>query len=681
MNEDEFNKKIDIENNASNAIPTENGKKTKNKKKKKHRFLKFLIIVFIIIAGIKIINIVKDAYNKKKFDEAVANNLLVLPSEEIHLTEEELNQDTNSDGISNRDKINLGLDILSDDTDEDGLTDYDEINVYHSDPTKYSTSGDIYSDYYKVQKGYDINKNYGNSATIATENKDITLIVDDAKDVEAYYKEYKGSIPSEYNLAMIPFRIYSFTGQVEVKIENPSYYEVISYDNFNKKSQTIKHQTVENGITFYVENDNPILIVYKNNVLDKLGGMINSKINITNKKDSEYIVLASPILTAIFDYPVYVLPINNFKVKNSNNIILEKRINTKTNNAFKVVVGYINSFAAKLLDWVFGTIQKIFDSINANGDVPFVRTFLAYKHLHSSTGLEYFLLNLNKENEVNEEEKYEFETKYDYKEGDYYADSGFSVTKNAFNFANLTTAVSSGGVCMGFAHVTANMYNGGNLPKIVNNQYNLSKDDYNTIWNKQLYSYIATSDLATYADEIPENEPLLNSAKMPEPDAEVVKTIEYYFITINDKVRWKKVGWALNEAGERQTHIKSQTIDNLVSKFRNGEIVSTLLLGEGQHAINVYKIVEDQDDEDILYLKAYDNNFPADKWWNEARNSKQKYDITITLKRCYKKTLFGGVKSYYLYDYNPINNEGYHYGSFSGGTDFLVFVDENGNTV
>ena len=38
MNEDEFNKKIDIENNASNAIPTENGKKTKNKKKKKHRY-------------------------------------------------------------------------------------------------------------------------------------------------------------------------------------------------------------------------------------------------------------------------------------------------------------------------------------------------------------------------------------------------------------------------------------------------------------------------------------------------------------------------------------------------------------------------------------------------------------------------------------------------------------------
>lgn len=682
------NDNLNIESNSNTINSTEQVKPKKIKKKKKHRFLKFLLIVFLIIVGIKVFHIVKDAYNKKKFDEFVANNILVLPSEEIKLTSEELKQDTNSDGISNEDKIKLGLDILSDDTDGDGLTDYDEINVYHSDPKKYSTSGDILSDGYKIQKGYDINKYYGNSATITTENKNITLTVDNAEDIEAYYKEYNGTVPSEYTLAMKPFRIYSYTGQAEVKIENPNYYEVISYDNINKKATDIEFQVKDNSIIFNITNDNPILIVFKNNLLDKLGSTINSRININNNVDSEYIVIAMPIFNVFFDVPIYIFQVNNFQYKNSNNTVLENKLNSKNDNIFKVVVSYINSFGAKVLDFFFGRIENQLASYTADSEeASFIHWFLIYKHVNSSTDLENYLFgetednneNTNKEKE--EEIKYDFENKYDNAKGSYYADSGFSVTKNAFNFSNLSTAVSEGGVCMGFAHVTSNMYNGGNLAKSIKSKYDLSNNAYNTIWNKQLYSYKATSDLATYADEISGNEPKLDSSNMEQPDAEVVKTIEYYFETINSKVRMKKFSWAWNSAGGKQTYISSDTINNLVSKFKSGKIVSVLLLADGQHAINAYKIVEDQDDEDILYLKAYDNNFPADMWWNEARNGKQKYDVTITLKRCYKNTIFGGTKTYYLYDYNPLNNDNYHYGNISGGTDFIVFIDENGNTV
>ena len=164
---------------------------------------------------------------------------------------------------------------------------------------------------------------------------------------------------------------------------------------------------------------------------------------------------------------------------------------------------------------------------------------------------------------------------------------------------------------------------------------------------------------------------------MEKPDAEVVKMIEYYFVTINNKMRPKKLSWAWNDTHEKQTYIKEETIDSLVSEFKNGKIVSVMLLSNSQHAINAYKITEDQNDKDILYIKAYDNNCPADMFWTGEGNAKQKYDITIKLKRCYKKNKKGETETYYLYDYNPLNREDYHYGNMNGGTDFILFFNEN----
>lgn len=48
------------------------------------------------------------------------------------------------------------------DTDRDGLTDYEEIEIYGTNPDKKSTSGDLYSDGYKVLKGMDVTKYYEN---------------------------------------------------------------------------------------------------------------------------------------------------------------------------------------------------------------------------------------------------------------------------------------------------------------------------------------------------------------------------------------------------------------------------------------------------------------------------------------------------------------------------------------
>lgn len=680
-----INENIEKNNNV-NEIP-------KKKKKKKHRFLKFLLFILIIFIGIKVFGIVKNYYEEKEFSKLVKKHILVNEIEVIELTEEELQQDFNGDGLTNKEKIDRGLDILSDDTDGDGLEDYDEIYKYNSDPTKFSTSGDLFSDAEKVQRGYDINKVYNEPRKIEINNDKILLTSDEATDMQAYYKEYTGTVPNKYTFGMQPFRVYSFTGQAEIKIDNPKYYEVISYDSINKKETKIKHKTTDESIVFDIINDDPILIVYKQNILRKLSENAMSNIDVNVNRESEYIVIICPIANMLVDLPIYIYEVNdNFFKDNNSNSVLQKTIESKLGNGMKVEYSYINSVGAKFvnlfLKWFDDEVSIYYNEVGINKS--FMDYILIYKRFNDSVSMEKYLYGNNdseiaeSENSENDSEEniiYEFEEKYNNTSGEYYADSGFSVIKNAFRFANFTTP-RAGGVCMGFAHITSSIYNNSNLSKIIQGVYDLTEDTFDCIWGKDLYSYIPTSELATYADDIPSNEPELDHSDMPKPDSEVVKALEYYYETINDEFRLEKLGWAWNMHNEKQTFVEENTIEKVIKRFKKGEIVGVYITDDncGDHAMNAYKIVEDKNDPDILYLKIYDNNFPADMFWNTKRDGKIKYDITITLERKYENTIFG-VKKYYTFDYNPIDWEDYHYSNADGSFSALFFFDVKANAL
>lgn len=235
-----------------------------------------------------------------------------------------------------------------------------------------------------------------------------------------------------------------------------------------------------------------------------------------------------------FNFPVYVYEVNDSPIKNNHNVILQEQLNQKADGKYSIVVSYISSSLGRFLDLFFGKIEDQFNDNLNDDEQSFVnRYILIYKHIN----------NLNIEDYMYGEDDnsdYEFEDKYKNTKGEYYADSGFSVNVNAFNFSNLSTKVSKEGVCLGFAHITTNIYNNGNISKVLENIYNLSSTDYDVIWNKKLYSYQASSELATYADDIAQNEPILDSATMEKPDSEVVKAIEYYFENMNKKIRMKK---------------------------------------------------------------------------------------------------------------------------------------------
>lgn len=65
--------------------------------------------------------------------------------------------DSDGDGLSNKEEIELGTDPQNIDTDGDGLSDYDELNKYNTDPLKEDSDGDTLKDGDEIEIGLDPN--------------------------------------------------------------------------------------------------------------------------------------------------------------------------------------------------------------------------------------------------------------------------------------------------------------------------------------------------------------------------------------------------------------------------------------------------------------------------------------------------------------------------------------------
>ncbi|MBP9827674.1 hypothetical protein KBC55_00795 [Patescibacteria group bacterium] len=65
--------------------------------------------------------------------------------------------DSDGDGLSNDEEMELGTSINNPDSDNDGLGDREEIQVYKTNPLNPDTDGDTYSDGVEVQGGYNPN--------------------------------------------------------------------------------------------------------------------------------------------------------------------------------------------------------------------------------------------------------------------------------------------------------------------------------------------------------------------------------------------------------------------------------------------------------------------------------------------------------------------------------------------
>ncbi len=694
-------------------------------KKKKHIFLKVLLALIIIIALIIMVpkwiknykeyKLFKDQYKTVKVE-----NIKELKNK---LPEEIKNADYSKDGMTNIEKAEKGLSIYSDDTDGDGLRDVDEINTYKSDPLKYSTAGDLYSDAYKVKNNLDIKKKIKEVPDIDVGVSGIKLIPKIATDANATYEKYKGKIPSDYNVIEEPFILYNFSGEVRYTLkEEAKNCEVYCYDRLTEKVNKTNSKSDGNDIIFKNQAGQPILITYKTSYIKKaIKGQLNSNLNYINtnkvEEEKQYFVVTSAIFNIFLGKPIQIYEYTNSPIKSvqGSDKSFETSVNTAIQTCFKdmfdkedyeiakklnmlnlnVKHTYIGKFYGKILEMF---AEKVDSSIlqlkeeNTNEDTNLAVSiknlfFKTYKF----TGTREELLEKVFGNEINKymknnsqsldtldtdisADKANGKNKTEEKKTRVLAESKFKIENNSFHFKNISTKASKGGVCAGMSYVVANAYNN----KFVMDKnsegdytYDISdRDAFGCITpNNSVGNYRMGKILQTYANADPNDDAKIDeNSDVQKNDIKLIRALNYFWNYSNNELFFKTMGDRLSSSTERDF----SEIENLIKYIKQDKvaIIGFYCNDGGGHAINVYKVEQDLEDENVYYLRCYDNNLPLDTYIKsvEGGYTREKTEVVIKVIRNKYK-----IKSdTYSFSYDVFKNGKYVFGSAYG--DQITFL-------
>lgn len=681
-----------MEDNIYNTIPESMDQKETKKKKRIKRFKRLVIFVLVVAFVLSTFTVVKYIKYQNKDDDFLVTHTEYSIDD---LTEEEKNADYDSDGISNEDELLSGLDPNTSDSDGDGLSDVDERNIYHTDPTKYSTSGDGYSDAYKIVNGMDVNAVYEFEPISCEDNDAITLIPKKEGDAEKFVYKENESVPEDLqDTCTESFTLYSFEGDVVYTIDNAENYAVYSYQMFGTTPYRIECTYTDNAITFSNVSNCAVFICAITDVnMDEVAYQ-----NDFNTITDFYI--NAPMLSSVFSgKPITIM------YEKSTLDIDDAKASTYYSNGLKEYVmqdpelasGFeeysfvqLPTFEIKGVSTAYINMIKLTYTDDPNAD-GFANLISCKYHQHSSLDkimrgtYESFAEEKTPTQKngpfVDTSTMPEWDTN---KASPYYADSGFDMTDNAFSFSNLSTSVSEGGLCAGFSELTALLYNKGVLTPTASKEflgesfsYSLNGNEYTDISNGHLFSYLPYSEeLKSYCDDISGSEKI-DSSSVGKPDDEVVKALEFYFKQLNTECVWKNlfVSTCLNNGIKPKTEFSS--IEALRDQFNNGDIATICFLGEGGHAINAYKLEQSAYVDDLFYIRTYDNNFPYNTYVDD--DQRVSVDGTIYVQRYYENNIFGQERELFYFSYSPVEGRG-DYGwsnTLDGDISYLWFMDEN----
>lgn len=112
------------------------------------------VVTIIVIVVLAIIIVVGVLFLKQGKDQP-ASQAQTTQQEDQTVQPNLFEHDQDRDGILDEKEAELGTSDTEFDTDGDGLSDADEINIWKTDPTKEDSDGDGYTDGWEVIKGFD----------------------------------------------------------------------------------------------------------------------------------------------------------------------------------------------------------------------------------------------------------------------------------------------------------------------------------------------------------------------------------------------------------------------------------------------------------------------------------------------------------------------------------------------
>lgn len=201
---------------------------------------KFIVIILVIVIGFVGFNFARTQIMRLKSDKP-ANEQPVPKTYTRDLSSYRdyvgyfKDEPSDIEGKTKLDKYEMGL-LIDDgsDTDGDGLTDKDEVEKYGSDPLKYSTAGDLYSDKWKVDNNYNPSDEVESSdepVFLYNECPEVTLYAKEAKDLNAnvFSNSVEGKSINELKL-YADYMVLYYSGEVTIDLSEALPDDVTSKD-------------------------------------------------------------------------------------------------------------------------------------------------------------------------------------------------------------------------------------------------------------------------------------------------------------------------------------------------------------------------------------------------------------------------------------------------------------------
>lgn len=544
-------------------------------------------------------------------------------------------QESDITGMTAYDKFKIGLDTADGaDSDMDGLTDKEEIEKYHTDPTKASTSGDMYPDGYKVAHDMDLTKCYKynkNDLGFPDNTCDaVSLEATEAGDFNACVSDFTCS--NMYNLTdkdvLKVYSVFCYSGYVTIDLSliNKSLssddVNVYVQDYYSTKAHVVKFTSDQKKkkITLSEAYDykNPYIIylVKEKGTLAKVFTSYAMPVNVTFGSYLNRDGTPESSYGTVYGW-FSDLKIKYVKTKDeAGEEVKEKLVETANKMLSKhhMTISEDNIIATTKedVDKTISFSKKLQEIITS---VPLICGNDGAVSNSCSSLYTYYVYDDSKN------------TDFTVPISDSRIEAGrFDCNKDILPFRNFGTEKNPNGVCAGIAHLTSVVHNTGTVPDPVKEykigevvySYDLTNDEENkTLLDKGLHNYKSKDFIKEHKDESG-----CVTKNLTDGEQSFINLINYFLakegnaFSTNEYVK----GVCGKDTGkEPQTmyFYDGTVVRNTVMELDNGNIVDAcFLLNDGsRHAVNLVgyeradsKYLGENIEGYVFYV--YDSNHP-----------------------------------------------------------------------
>lgn len=602
------------------------------------------------------------------------------------LAESWKNTPSHIEGMTKWDLYSAGLSLVPGaDTDGDGLTDQEEIERYNTDPLKVSSSGDLYSDLYKIQHDMDVSRAYEYTESAQFVHNSCPEVVLTPK------------IPTDFNavVTQIPMKewsgmkvyaaysVYNYSGNFSVDLSQVLQREGLTLSDisvyvsdgnktgaysFSKSGNTLtlrKAFSPKSSYTVYCTEKN--FGAFAASALNSMlpSGTFEGWMPEEEEITGAGLVFVSPLLTELGNYPITIYYERLSTEENS--LALRDKIMAYTEEYFSLKGQYPYDFQEKSaieIEILYSSLSSILSFLDTTGmsgnDISWQHLLFLYFSYEDM--LAQGIPGSDASGETGRPQSPNADPV-----------SGFDPFLDTLPFGNFKTTQSPNGSCAGISHLTAYLYNQGYYPNRSNGEgsWDLTLDPENaTLCDPGLGDYKTESFVRDHSQD---GQTL--SEGLSQGEEAFLNMIASAYQTGNanaEFICYEVFG------GDFQTVVQDYAVIEAAKTYlESGKILDVYLdMVDGtRHTVNIYSYRTDPQNPDVVWFSVYDCNFPGNQTGGQPLS-----DTGFAL-RVEKKLRLDGNGWTFSYDYFPLEDQSY--GATSNPnrtkTSLILILDEFGH--